>query len=281
MRMRGIHASLALVLVLVLASGFASAQDAVAKPGKDDPGTVHVNAIRNPELHSYRAIVAGLEAFDELHALAPGVPQLLFQARTRGGKPLGSAILKGAAGTAGSPATEPLRARLAGDTFSLPLPLDDEARFQVPRSQQAWDADAELVLSRKRAAVRVWPYVRSPGLAANQQRLGDLRLECRVLIAIAKKEAPLHIVLLVNTVLLSSDWCGFLKDKERTWSVNMPAKLAKAVLYDGNRSMDLQVKGQEFQVPLGDTSWSNDAIVELEFAPAAEPTPTESKEATP
>jgi hypothetical protein len=256
------------LLPAALSALTACANPAVAAaPEQDEAGVVHVNAIRNPELHSYRAIVAGLDAFEELHALAPGVPQLLFQARTRSGKPLGSDILKGTAGTAGAPATEPLRARLSGDAFSLPLPLDDEARFQVPRNRQAWDAEAELVLSRKRELARVWPYVRSPGLAANQQRLGDLRLECRVMIAIAKKEAPLHLVLLLNTVMLSSDWCGFLKDKERTWNVNMPARLAKAVLYDGNRSMDLQVKDHGFEVPLGDTSWSDDAIVELEFAP--------------
>jgi hypothetical protein len=115
--------------------------------------------------------------------------------------------------------------------------------------------------------VRVWPYVRSPGFAANQRRLGDIRLECQVFVAIAKKEAPLHIVLLGNTVMLGSDWCAFMKDKENAWDVSMPAALSAALLRDGERSMPLRVKGAKFEVPIGDKSWSNDAIVEVQFAP--------------
>jgi hypothetical protein len=32
----------------------------------------------------------------------------------------------------------------------------------------------------------------------------------------------------------------------------------------------LRVRGQRFQVPIGDNSWSNDAIIEVSFAPPAE-----------
>jgi hypothetical protein len=234
-----------------------------AAPDKES-GTVHINAVRNPETHAYRAIVAGLDKFDELHALAPGVPQLLFQARTRSGRLLDAAILKGAAGA------DALNARLAvDDGYVLPLALDDGGRFQVPRSQPAWDAEAELRLSKKHSDVRVWPYVRSPGLADNQRRLGDIRLECQVFVAIAKKEAPLHIVLLGNAVMLGSDWCAFMKGKERSWDVAMPATLSVAVLRDGERSVPLRVRGQRVGVPIGDNSWSNDAIVEVAFAPPA------------
>ena len=245
-----------LVLGIALWSGAAG-----AAPPDREAGVVHVKGVKNPEVHSYRAIVAGLDAFDARHALAPDVPQLLFQARTRGGLPLAGTLLKGAAGT------EPLGARLSGDDgYALPLALDDEGRFQVPRSQPALDADAELRLSGKHSEVRVWPYVRSPGLAGNQRRLGDIRLECQVFVAIAKKETPLHIVLLGNTLMLGSDWCGFLKDEDRAWDVPMPATLVAAVLREGQRSAVLRVKGRKFEIPVGDTSWSNDAIVEVEFA---------------
>ena len=115
--------------------------------------------------------------------------------------------------------------------------------------------------------------MRSPGLADNQRRLGDIRLECQVFVAIAKKEAPLHIVLLGNTVMLGSDWCAFMKDMENTWDVAMPARLGAAVLREGNRSTALRIKGSRFEVPVGDKSWGNDAIVEVAFAPPAEPAP--------
>ena len=52
---------------------------AAAVPGVDEPSTVHVNAVRNPELRKYKAILAGLEAFEKHHALAPRVPELRFR----------------------------------------------------------------------------------------------------------------------------------------------------------------------------------------------------------
>jgi hypothetical protein len=267
--MRGIRTSLfpGMIMGFTLLSGAAGAaqQDKQA-------GVVHVNGIRNPETHTYRAIVAGLDAFDAQHALAPKVPQLLFQATNRSGAQLDAAALQGA------PGTGRLGARLSGDgDYTLTLALDEAGRFQVPRSQPAWDAEAELRLSGKHSEIRVWPWVRTPGLAGNQRRLGDIRLECQVFVAIAKKEAPLHIVLLGNTFMMGSDWCAFMKDKENTWDVAMPGKLSAAVLHDGARSLALRVSGRKFAVPIGDTSWSNDAIVDLEFAPTelrnAEPAP--------
>jgi hypothetical protein len=135
----------------LLPTGPAHAQDDVA-PGANREGVVHVNAIKNPEMHSYRAIAAGLDTFDDRHALAPAVPQLRFAVRRPGG-----AMLE----------TDLPTAKLSADAFTLALPVGTDALFDVPRNREAWDADAELVLSRKRKDVRVWPYVRTPGLAAS------------------------------------------------------------------------------------------------------------------
>lgn len=250
-----LHAGCLLMLTLC---GAATAQEAPIPaadvvPGKDQTGVVHVNAMKNPEIHSYRAIVAGLDKFDELHALAPAVPRLLFAARARNGGPLRGQV----------PA-----AKLSADDFALALPVDADAQFEVPRSRQAWDARAELVLSRKRSEVRVWPAIRTPGLADNQRRLGDVRLECQVLVAVAKEDAPFWAVALGNSVMLTGDWCSILKDKDRTWSVRMPAELASATLRDGERSVALKVKANAVAVPISDAGWSNDALVEVTYAPA-------------
>jgi hypothetical protein len=121
----------------------------------------------------------------------------------------------------------------------------------------------------------VWPYVRTPGLADNQRRLGDVRLECKVFVTIAKKEAPFWVVALANTVFLTGDWCSFFKDADRTWSVNVETPLASAVLREGERTLPLRVKGREFDLPLFDASWGNDAVVELAFAPPEPTAPTE------
>jgi hypothetical protein len=234
----------------------ASGAGAAAEKDGDDGAKVHINALKNPELKNYRAIVAGLDRFDQLHALAPAVPQLRFQVEGRKGKPLGSEL--------------PV-ARIAADDFSIPLALDQEARFSVPRNQAAYDARAELVLNRKKREARIDTYVRTPGLADNQFRLGDVRLDCQVKIAIAKEEMPFWVNGLINGFLLTTDWCSWFKGEmpkggDRSWSHKAPAPLNAATLRDGERSLALEVEDRSFRLPIGDASWSNDAIVEVEFA---------------
>jgi YD repeat-containing protein len=228
-----------------------------AEMSKDEAATVHINAIKNPELHTYRAVVAGLDKFDELHALAPAVPQLRFQVEARRGKGLDG---------------EPLAARIAADDFSIPLVLDQDLRFSVPRSEAAYEAKAEMILNRKKREARFNTYVRTPGLADNQYRLGDVRLDCQVKIAIAKEEIPFWANGLVNTVLLTTDWCSWFKGEtpkggDRVWSYDASARLSAATLRDGERSKTLKVEGKTFRLPIADGSWSNDAIVEVEYAP--------------
>jgi hypothetical protein len=256
-----------MTLALALAMGTALAVPALAaEPDKDEPGKVHINALKNPELKGYRAIVAGLDRFDELHALAPDVPQLRFQVEGRRGKVVAGEL--------------PV-ARIAADDFSIPLTLDQDARFSVPRSQAAYDAKAELILNRKKHEVRVEPYVRTPGLPDKQFRMGDVRLDCQVKIAIAKEEIPFWVNGLINGFMLTTDWCSWFKGEtpkggDRSWSHKASVALSAATLRDGERSLALKVNDRSFRIPIGDTSWSNDAVVEVEFAPPAEPAPAEA-----
>jgi hypothetical protein len=250
-------ASLRPALLLLPALLACSAVPAMAAEPEKEPGTVHINAMKNPELKSYRAIVAGLDKFDDLHALAPAVPQLRFQAEVRGkGEKLTGA--------------EPLVARIAADDFSIPLVLDQDLRFSVPRSRAAYDAKAELILNRKKYEARVEPYVRTPGLAEDRYRMGDVRLDCQVKIAIAKEEIPFWANALINSLLLTTDWCSWFKGAtpkggDRFWSHKARAALSSATLRDGERSVPLEVEGKSFRLPIGDTSWSNEAMVELVF----------------
>jgi hypothetical protein len=252
--MRAIQSS----LIVGLAMAFSCGGIAAAAEEKD-PGTVHINALKNPELKSYRAIVAGLDKFDALHALAPGVPVLRFQVEARSKR-------KGENVEAGPP----LAARIAADDFSIPLVLDQDARFSVPRSQAAWNAKAELILNRKKYEARAEPFIRTPGLADDRYRMGDVRLDCQVKVAIAKEEMPFWANGLINGILLTTDWCSWFKGEtpkggSRFWSHKAGAALSAATLREGGRSIPLEVEGKSFRLPIGDASWSNDALVELEF----------------
>ena len=252
------RALLPIACALLLGAGAAAAAES-SKP--DSPEEIKVNAMRDPEVRKYKAIVAGLDAFDEHHGMAPAVPALRFRVEPRSGadKPVLPA------------------ARLGGDDgFSLALAVDTDGMFTVPRSQPALDANAELVLNQKRRHYRVTPVVRSPGLPDHVRRLGDLRLECRVQVAIIKEEIPLWVVLAANTILRTRDWCGFTFEGKSGFTFKHTHALRAAVLVDGNRSALLETEGKGFRVPLGDTSWSDATLVELELEPepAAEITGT-------
>ncbi|QOL49238.1 hypothetical protein [Massilia litorea] len=233
---------------------------AAAVPGVDEPSTIHVNALRHPELRKYKAILAGLDSFERHHALAPNIPALRFRIEARH--------------DSGLPEQPTVRIEREHD-FILPLALDTSNRFTVPRSEAALDAGGELVLNQKRKDYRIVPEVRTPGLPDNMRRLGDLRLECKVTVAIAKEEIPLFWVLTLNSVLLNRDWCNFFSEKERRagFRFNTETSILAATLREGGRSMVLETGKKHFLVGLSDAEWSDEALVELEFgtAPPASP----------
>jgi len=241
---------MACALGFLLLGGPAAAQQKV-----DELPAVHVNALRNPEIRKYKAILAGLDSFDKHHALAPKVPELRFRVQPRSG-----------AGPA-----EALTVRIEGQRdFVLPVALDAANHFSVPRSEAARDADAELVLNQKRRLYQVMPEVRTPGLPGNVRRLGDLRLECKVMFDIAKEEMPLYLVLMLNGLLMTRDWCSFFAQKNyaTTLSFRSGAPIVAAILTEGKRSKALETTSEEFRVGLGDADWGDEALVELTFAEA-------------
>lgn len=232
-----------LVAALVLGCGGAVAQD-------EEPTKIAVNAIKQPEMRSYRAVLAGLDKFDDEHALAPAAPGLRFRV-----------ILNRGTDTS----EEPLQARIAGDDLSIVLPIDPDGRFTVPRSEAAYAAKADLLLNRKKRSFRIVPDVRSAGLADNVRRLGDLRLECKVMVAIAKEEIPFWAVAMVNGVLLSGDWCAKLGDTGKM-SFKSTAPLVSATISHGERRQQLETGTSTYHVPIAAKDWPDDALVTLEYA---------------
>ena len=60
---------------------------------------------------------------------------------------------------------------------------------------------------------------------------------------------------------------------DRTWSVNVESPLASAMLREGERTLPLKVKGRQFELPLYDAGWGNDAVVDLAFVAPEGATP--------
>jgi hypothetical protein len=257
------------VRTLPLVLGFALlCGGAVAAEQDENVQKVPVNGVKNPEMKSYRAVWAGLKMFDKQHALAPAAPELQFRVMTHTGKMLCIGLCRSSMGVPGAD-EQPFALRIASDNNSIAAPVSAGGWFTVPRSQAAYDDNADLILNRKKGSYKISVEVHTPGLPENVRRLGDLRLECKVQVAIVKEEIPLWIVALANSILLTTDWCGKEKlgDEYLKFGYTSPKPLLAATLVSGDRSQKLESGKRSYRVPLGDRSWPDDALVQLEFAP--------------
>jgi hypothetical protein len=165
----------------------------------------------------------------------------------------------------GAPASagDGLQLRLASDdgAFQQSVPIDAAGLLTVARNQAAYDADATFILNQKNGSYTGHPDVRTAGLPDNVRRLGDLRLECRVTIAIVKEQIPFLAKAALNTLMMTSDWCA---KKDFNYGVMAARKDARAVLRDGERSRTLETQGWNVLVPIGDPAWPDDALVQMD-----------------
>jgi hypothetical protein len=218
----------------------------------DEPmQVVEIPGMKDAELRSYRSLVAGFEAFDAHRKLAPAAA-LRFRL-VRNGDP-------------DPRATEGLAIRIVGKGDAIPVAVAADGVFSVPRIDSAYDDDAELILNRKRGQFRGMPDVRTPGLPQNVRRLGDLRLECRVMMGIVKYHLGFAARAFITTMMRTGDWCSF---KEFQYGVTSTARVSAVSLVDGERRLSGKADEWRFEVPIGDASWPDDTLVELTFAPEA------------
>lgn len=217
---------------------------------------VSVSGIRNPELRSYRSLLAGLDAFEEKHRLAPKAEALRFTLKPRSSK-------ESLAGIA---------LRIVGGESSIPVPIAADGSFVLPRDKEAERNDADLILNRPKGAWNGGVEIRSANVPATMRRLGDLRLECQVVIAIAKTEINFLIRSAAAVALGGTDWCQSTK---LHWGTEAP-KLAgvsmlsdRVTLIDGERRLEVPIgrRKKYYNAPIQDRSWSDDTLIE--FHPAA------------
>jgi hypothetical protein len=245
------------LLLAQLVGGPVAAQVADAPPAKQAeagepdaaaPQMVIINGSRSPELQPYRYMLSGLDAFDDDHALAPAATEVRFRLRGKG--KASADVLAGAV------------VRLSGKDTDIVLPLADDGGFVLPRNRAAEDDNADVVVNRKKNSIGWNPDIRSAGVPDGMRRMGDVRLECRVLVAVAKNYIPFLVRAMINTLTLTTDWCGF---KDFELSVRSDREISSATLVEGERRRPLKIgdDGKSYSVPIGDKTYSNDALIEL------------------
>lgn len=247
----GRPASLAVSTLLFLAaSGPAAAQpDEQVRDGAAAPEVV-IDGTRQPELKPYRVMSAGLDAFDEHRGrLAPNA-ELKFRLAQR------------VAALGEQAKWDGVTLRIAGDQMSIPLPIGSDGTFVLPRSQAAYDEDADLVVNRKKATIGFYAVVTSPGVPKNARRLGDLRLQCEVTIAIGKKELNFAERALYNTAFLGGDWCHARKATFRLVLDDWPMSVT---VVDKDMRKAIPADGYGVVTPIRDKSLSDDALITFEY----------------
>jgi hypothetical protein len=215
--------------------------------GAETPDTVAIQVvgIKHPESVDYAMFLKGEEAFVAHHALAPGAT-LRFSARA-------SKLMPGSE----------LKLSVVDEEESVALALDQEGSFALPVPPPVKVGEARIVANQSKGAVRIDPLVRSPGLSENQRRFGDLRLECEVIWAMQKDSVPFLARAAFGLV------GGACHSAKIAIQIPVRRKLAAAALVQGDKrqAIPLAKEGYAYIPPLYDRAWSNDARVELAFAP--------------
>jgi hypothetical protein len=232
---------------------------------------VVVKALRDPVAKSYRKMVAGAELFERRRELAPGAA-LRFRLLPR----------------KHATAMENIELEVAADSTAIPLKISPDRTFILERDAVALKENAQVMPNRKAGTLTWRADVRTPGLPPNTRRLGDLRLECEVGMktGLISKYPPLFFGWLDDLLAEGPGYCHraaprYLFFAERAlFSVTLVDGVRRQVLpvdrlYAG-ATRDPEWRKQlpfcdcealldrAYFVPLGDPSWSDDTLVELE-----------------
>ena len=232
--------------------------------------TIVITGMRHPVDKSYRKMVQGMDLFARMHELAPQA-ELRYKVlpRERGMDVQGVAL------------------RVERDTVKQAIALAADGTFTLGRDAKALAEDA-VVSANRPADTMTWrAEIRTPGLPPNTRRLGDLRLECQVgMRAGLVSQYPSLLDLFFSAVQDPASYCG---QREVRYLFFAEQPIFSVALHDGERRQVMgaarlyagTLRGQTpqserrycdcralleraYTLPLGDASWPDDTLVELE-----------------
>jgi hypothetical protein len=157
----------------------------------------------------------------------------------------------------------------------------------MERSQRALAEDAVVMPNRKALSMSWRADIRTKGLPPNTRRLGDLRLECQVGMEADLVSGSGSVVELIARALADRGYCDqrvpeyFFFAERPLWSVTLVhgsrrevlpvdqlyAGMSRAPMTSGDlRYCDCAVLlDRAYYAPLGDRSWPDDTLLELEY----------------
>ena len=242
-------------------------QGAAPAPDAEAPvPVVEVQGLTDPDEHAYRKMIRGMDAFDTYRKLAPA-GQLRYRLIPR---------LPGVR-------ADGVTVTVQGAHVTLPVTLDADLAFTLPRNAQAWDDWARVVTNRKDRSFAWIADVRTPGLPPNVRRLGDLRLECEIdrqASLVSGYKSPGYL-LIDATVDVCTTFPG------GQWMYYGDRPIFNVTLVHGQRRQPLPASkmygafiprmlwpfydfqphllDRSFALMVSDTSWPDDTRVEIEY----------------
>lgn len=240
----------------------------------DNANVVTVHGTRNPVDKSYRKMVEGMDLFEKYHYLAP-------QASLR------YKLLPRLPGTD----MENIVMKVVGDSISIPVPIAPDNTFTLERNAKALDEDASVMPNRLAHSMTWRADIRTPGLAPNARRLGDLRLECRVgfeagLISegipiIGSMAMAVQKVITLNNPCYGNRGHYFLFADHPIFQVKLIAGNRQEIVSIDDMYAGLSFKpktkfelsffdcqsliDRTYTLPLDDTSWPDDTLIEFVY----------------
>ncbi len=258
---------------MLSACGLASARQAPeAESQAGGAPAIMVHGVKSPVDKSYAKILQGVEVFDRLRQLAPNAT-------------LRYKLLPRNADTR----MDGIEVKIVGDTVSIPVVVAADHTFSLERNEKALDEYASVTLNRKAGGMTWRADVRTPGLASNVRRLGDLRLECQVGLAagLVSNIGPILGLARELTSIVLGDPCRSanspyvffsdrplfgvtLRDGKRLDVLSVDEMYAN-ISYMPRTKLELSlcdcraILDHTYRVPLGDVSWSDNTLVEFEY----------------
>lgn len=241
-------------------------------PGALPSLTVSAKANRDPVEKSYRKMMRGMDLFDKERGMAPGAALRFKLLPRKRDTDMDSVTLE----------------VLGSNKAAFDVKVAPDRTFVLPRDSLAFEEDAQVIPNRRMQSMTWRTDIRTPGLAPNTRRLGDLRLECRVGMEAGLVSNSSNIVgRLVKAVLDTPTYCDrpaplylFFADRP-LFSVAMVSgqrreilsidKLYASASDDPALDSDLPycdcevLVDRTYVLPLGDRSWPDDTLLEFEY----------------
>jgi hypothetical protein len=206
--------------------------------------TIHASGMKDADWKPYASMLKGMDAYEKFKHYAPTAP-LKFMIRPEKGRSL----------------IDGLALRIEDEESSLAVPIAEDGTFILPRDPQLADRKAELVLNKPKGYL--WTArILSSNLPANKWRMGDMRLQCEVMMAINKDS----LSLIVRTALLAINPC-------RSSVVNfvraLPPKAHQVIAITAGKREQMELSDADGQlglrIPFDEDKYTDDTIFEVQF----------------